>query len=435
MILASCSYPLSGDELLNIHIQRRMEVPHVPLRFIKVETFDQSDVDKFVTVIRNPLESISLNIAQQVILNSQLIENINTLVLEEIKKYNNFYNSIHMQSGIIYRQEDIKEKINFVIINLFDKLNLDENNYINKTKQKSLRLDVVENGKLLNKIITNDNEIMESTIYQDILIKLNNHDLNQSYILYNKILEKAEQIEYYNLDKIIKYPNISKLFKNAEVPYSFENLKDYKTEDNFTKKYGTGIDTIKYFENFVTDDDNKKFMDLVLKWKQLENREHCYPVHISEGFSMPEQPDYYDYAKYMGQKMKNFAEEKWNTGLTLNHQALLMVHPKGTYLKPHTDILDIHYENNDPDHDNGPTQKEQLEKYPNLWDGYLAILCYMNEDFDGGYLYFPDYDYYLKPKKNSIIMFPGGLHCVHGVTEITNGTRYTISQWAKFDIY
>lgn len=60
---------------------------------------------------------------------------------------------------------------------------------------------------------------------------------------------------------------------------------------------------------------------------------------------------------------------------------------------------------------------------------YVAIL-YLNSNYDGGELYFPDHNIEFKPTAYSLIIFPGGVENLHGVKTITSGTRYTmVSFW------
>lgn len=60
---------------------------------------------------------------------------------------------------------------------------------------------------------------------------------------------------------------------------------------------------------------------------------------------------------------------------------------------------------------------------------YVGIL-YLNDDYEGGTLYFPEHSIEFKPSANSFICFPGGVENIHGVKEIIKGTRYTmVSFW------
>lgn len=63
---------------------------------------------------------------------------------------------------------------------------------------------------------------------------------------------------------------------------------------------------------------------------------------------------------------------------------------------------------------------------PNLFPHYdLAGLFYLNDDYEGGELYFPNQGIQFKPKKGAAYFFPGDMNYIHGITEITSGERYT----------
>ena len=63
---------------------------------------------------------------------------------------------------------------------------------------------------------------------------------------------------------------------------------------------------------------------------------------------------------------------------------------------------------------------------PNDFPNYdLSSLFYLNDDYEGGELYFPLQDVKFKPKKGAAYFFPGDKNYIHGVTEIKSGIRYT----------
>jgi hypothetical protein len=63
---------------------------------------------------------------------------------------------------------------------------------------------------------------------------------------------------------------------------------------------------------------------------------------------------------------------------------------------------------------------------PNDFPHYdISSLFYINDDYVGGELYFPHQNIQFKPKRGSAYFFPGDMNYVHGVTEITEGLRYT----------
>jgi hypothetical protein len=62
---------------------------------------------------------------------------------------------------------------------------------------------------------------------------------------------------------------------------------------------------------------------------------------------------------------------------------------------------------------------------------HVAAL-FLNDNYEGGELYFPDLEITLKPKSGTLVFFPG-YYTKHGVNEVTSGTRVnTLSHF--FDI-
>lgn len=87
----------------------------------------------------------------------------------------------------------------------------------------------------------------------------------------------------------------------------------------------------------------------------------------------------------------------------------------GGFASPHSD---------NSSHDGTPTSF-QINKY-------VGIL-YLNNNYEGGTLFFPDHGIEFKPPQYSFITFPGGAENIHGVSEITQGTRYTMVSFWDFE--
>jgi hypothetical protein len=50
----------------------------------------------------------------------------------------------------------------------------------------------------------------------------------------------------------------------------------------------------------------------------------------------------------------------------------------------------------------------------------------LNDDFQGGDIYFPNQDFVYHPKKYSAVFFPSaGTEYIHGITTVNSGDRYT----------
>lgn len=64
---------------------------------------------------------------------------------------------------------------------------------------------------------------------------------------------------------------------------------------------------------------------------------------------------------------------------------------------------------------------------PNDFPHYdIAGLFYINDDYEGGELYFPNQNIKFKPKAGAAYFFPGDKNYIHGVSEIISGIRYTV---------
>ncbi len=64
---------------------------------------------------------------------------------------------------------------------------------------------------------------------------------------------------------------------------------------------------------------------------------------------------------------------------------------------------------------------------PNDFPWYdIAGLFYLNDDYEGGELYFPNQGIQFKPKPGGAYFFPGDMNFIHGVKTIESGTRYVI---------
>lgn len=63
----------------------------------------------------------------------------------------------------------------------------------------------------------------------------------------------------------------------------------------------------------------------------------------------------------------------------------------------------------------------------------FTAIAYLNDDYEGGHTYFPGLDIRVAPKAGTVVMFGAGYDYVHGVTEVTKGTRYMYSGWFTYD--
>jgi len=66
-------------------------------------------------------------------------------------------------------------------------------------------------------------------------------------------------------------------------------------------------------------------------------------------------------------------------------------------------------------------------------DRDISILIYLNEEYEGGELVFPNQHISLNPKAGMLVAFPSDHHFAHGVKPVTAGTRYALVTWASLN--
>lgn len=76
----------------------------------------------------------------------------------------------------------------------------------------------------------------------------------------------------------------------------------------------------------------------------------------------------------------------------------------------------------------------ELDGRPNAfpWRDYASVL-YLNDDYEGGEVFFARSGRRIKPRTGMLVAFSGGLEHVHGVDVVRRGTRYTMPAWHTRD--
>jgi hypothetical protein len=94
----------------------------------------------------------------------------------------------------------------------------------------------------------------------------------------------------------------------------------------------------------------------------------------------------------------------------------------GEYQPPHSDCEAIFT------YSNSISEMTPINNFSSIFIEYAALL-YLNEDYQGGEIYFPEYELKIKPEKNELIFFPGTEYYMHGVEEIKFGNRLVIQNF------
>jgi hypothetical protein len=193
----------------------------------------------------------------------------------------------------------------------------------------------------------------------------------------------------------------------------------YKDQPNTKSVYGIKLDRIVEIPNFVNPEEAQSIMDYfeskAVNWGPIA-------FFGSEGMSIvhkdPSLPEFGLPETFFGDLMAKYKEaietiferpvkpvnichaQKWNVGGNAS---------------PHAD-------------------NSEMDGTPNPFEtNKFVSLLYLNEDYEGGELYFPELDISFKPQAFSWIAFNGGIENLHGVKEILSGTRYTFVSFWDFE--
>jgi hypothetical protein len=193
----------------------------------------------------------------------------------------------------------------------------------------------------------------------------------------------------------------------------------YKDQPNTKSVYGIKLDRIVEIPNFVSPDEAQSIMSYfeskAVNWGPIAffGSQGMSIVHKDPtlpGFGLPE--------TFFGDLMAKYKEaietiferpvkpvnichaQKWNVGGNAS---------------PHAD-------------------NSEMDGTPNPFEtNKFVSLLYLNGDYEGGELYFPELDISFKPQAFSWIAFNGGIENLHGVKEILAGTRYTFVSFWDFE--
>lgn len=61
----------------------------------------------------------------------------------------------------------------------------------------------------------------------------------------------------------------------------------------------------------------------------------------------------------------------------------------------------------------------------------VSTVYYLNDDYEGGEISFPQFGIELKPKAGDMIVFPSSYVYSHSVKPVKSGNRYSIASWMK----
>lgn len=179
-------------------------------------------------------------------------------------------------------------------------------------------------------------------------------------------------------------------------PQSIKRTEKYKI--NFDKM-GNSSENIKVFNNFMPIDTCREILSI--KGSPIKSDNEFWSNRIYEN------KDISSIAKPFRDNIVNLIEKEYAISVSPKNEPGVVHWGPGVEMGLHVDDLG-------------------KESY------HMASLIYLNEEFDGGEIYFQTHDITIKPKIGDLLIFPGNLNYAHKVYPVLSGDRYTIPFWFNY---
>jgi hypothetical protein len=176
------------------------------------------------------------------------------------------------------------------------------------------------------------------------------------------------------------------------------------------------------YENFISNEDCEKMIN-ALDAQAANGKISWMPISFYESYSsvLPQDNDQEVIDSGLNPTIFSDIEKKMPEAIASVHDldsnviAKIGYHTQkwepGAYARIHSDNTDEH----------GKSGAFTRSRYA----GFL----YLNDNFEGGLLRFPDQNIEIKPKVGMLAVFDGGFNNMHEVSLITSGVRYTIGSF------
>lgn len=117
--------------------------------------------------------------------------------------------------------------------------------------------------------------------------------------------------------------------------------------------------------------------------------------------------------------IKSFVEPFYNVKVRDWEPLQLLHYGEGGHYIPHVDAETLY------------SDDDGLELWEKTLDRDISVVYFINDDFDGGELFFPNLDLLIKPEAGTLVCFPSDHNYIHGVQPVTAGRRYSVVTWMR----
>jgi predicted 2-oxoglutarate/Fe(II)-dependent dioxygenase YbiX len=117
--------------------------------------------------------------------------------------------------------------------------------------------------------------------------------------------------------------------------------------------------------------------------------------------------------------ISSFVEPFYNIKIRDWEPLQLLHYGSGGHYIPHVDAETLY------------TDEEGLKLWEKTLDRDLSVVYFLNDDFEGGELFFPKLDLLIEPEAGTLVCFPSDHNYIHGVKPVTTGRRYSVVTWMR----
>lgn len=182
------------------------------------------------------------------------------------------------------------------------------------------------------------------------------------------------------------------------------------------------VKNIHIIDDFATSEELSKILDRCYEFSEWDN---TWQEHVG-GQRYTERPDCQE-RKEVSSRALSLVSATVGRRLCFLYEPYLRKYPPGSYLKMHADAEGYYGSNPEPLKNYDPTN--QMSEVLNE----CSSILYLNEDYEGGELYFEEFDMLIKPKANQLVFFPSGSEFRHEVKPVISGDRYTLASFYTTD--
>jgi predicted 2-oxoglutarate/Fe(II)-dependent dioxygenase YbiX len=182
------------------------------------------------------------------------------------------------------------------------------------------------------------------------------------------------------------------------------------------------IKNVHVVDGFAT---NHELFEILKKCIEFSDWDNTWQEYV-EGKRHDDRPDCQERVK-VSTRALSLVSAAFGKRLCFLYEPYLRKYPPGSYLKMHADAEGYYGNGPEPlrNYDPGNPMSEVLNE--------CSSILYLNDDYEGGELYFEGLDLLVKPKANQLIFFPSGAEFRHEVKPVIKGDRYTLASFYTTD--